>query len=274
MPRTYKQHFALEDHLLLPFGTTKKWELSRIKLQYATSTGIHFVSDVPFVHIDRRAEQPLFLAQARQVFSNPELYFNLPREQPECTEEILKRAKNAIRNFMPGATQYEHLFLDIYFGRLGEDADEEWNKFKPKDAPQLYPNWMAALLPIPQVQIYCEDPLSWDGDLTPENNFRVDFAFWTGKRLVAVEIDGNEPGGYANDVRRDRLLRRAGIDLIHILNSEVEDYAGIIVERLLPDDVAYSYETARYTQDFYIDGHPDYRAHIAVNPHYPAYDQS
>jgi hypothetical protein len=31
----------------------------------------------------------------------------------------------------------------------------------------------------------------------PSNNFRVDFGFWTGTQLIAIEIDGNEPEGYA-----------------------------------------------------------------------------
>jgi len=45
---------------------------------------------------------------------------------------------------------------------------------------------------------------------------------WTGNRLIAIEIDGNEPGGYARDIRRDRLLRRADVDVIHILNTEID----------------------------------------------------
>ena len=61
-----------------------------------------------------------------------------------------------------------------------------------------------ALMPIPQMQIYVSDPLEDPpSKFMPDNNFRVDFGFWDGERLIAVEIDGGEPEGYAKDVRRD-----------------------------------------------------------------------
>jgi very-short-patch-repair endonuclease len=68
----------------------------------------------------------------------------------------------------------------------------------------------------------------------PKNNFRVDFGFWDGQQLIAVEIDGAEPEGYAKDIRRDRLLRRAGVDVIHILNLELERHKGRALDELLP----------------------------------------
>jgi hypothetical protein len=81
-----------------------------------------------------------------------------------------------------------------------------------------------ALLPIPQMQLYVEDVLDPRWSFEPKNNFRVDFGFWTGTKLIAVEIDGNEPEGYAHDVRRDRLLRRADVDVVRILNTEIDQH--------------------------------------------------
>ena len=40
------------------------------------------------------------------------------------------------------------------------------------------------------------------------------------------QIDGAEPEGYARDIRRDRLLRRAGVDVIHITNWELATHKG------------------------------------------------
>ena len=41
------------------------------------------------------------------------------------------------------------------------------------------------------MQLYVHDPLEDDiFAFEPSNNFRVDFGFWTGANLVAVEIDG------------------------------------------------------------------------------------
>jgi very-short-patch-repair endonuclease len=68
----------------------------------------------------------------------------------------------------------------------------------------------------------------------PNNNFRVDYGFWNGEQLIAVEIDGAEPEGYARDIRRDRLLRRAGVDVIHILNVELARHKGNALVSLLP----------------------------------------
>lgn len=93
-----------------------------------------------------------------------------------------------------------------------------------------------ALMPIPQAWFYCHDPLQ-PHTFIPENAFRVDFAFWAGDKFYAVEIDGSEPEGYAADVRRDRLLRRAGIDVIHVLNSEIMQHGVEIIEALLPDSI-------------------------------------
>jgi hypothetical protein len=94
-----------------------------------------------------------------------------------------------------------------------------------------------ALLPIPEMQIYVNDPIT-DGWATyePMNNFRIDFGFWTGSQIVAVEIEGYEPQGYSHDVRRDRLLRRAEVDVIHILNEEIDEY-GDRVLTVLPETI-------------------------------------
>ena len=93
----------------------------------------------------------------------------------------------------------------------------------------------SAFMPIPEMQIYVADPLDDDGfGYEPKNNFRVDYGFWNGKQLVAVEIDGAEPAGYARDIRRDRMLRRAGVDVIHILNMELERHRERALRQLLP----------------------------------------
>jgi hypothetical protein len=91
-----------------------------------------------------------------------------------------------------------------------------------------------ALLPIPELQLYVQDPLAEKVSYQPDNNFRVDYGFWDGEKLIAVEIDGAEPAGYARDIRRDRLLRRAGVDVIHILNLEIERHKARALVQLLP----------------------------------------
>ena len=101
-----------------------------------------------------------------------------------------------------------------------------------------------ALLPIPQMQVYVEDILDQRWSFEPTNNFRVDFGFWTGTQLVAVEMDGNEPEGYAADVRRDRLLRRANVDVVHILNTEIDKHGRDLMVPLLPQSIAFDWTEA------------------------------
>jgi hypothetical protein len=90
------------------------------------------------------------------------------------------------------------------------------------------------LLPIPELQLYVRDPLSDWESYQPNNNLRVDYGFWDGKRLIAVEIDGAEPAGYARDIRRDRLLKKAGVTVIHILNMELMKHKSLALLKLLP----------------------------------------
>ena len=55
------------------------------------------------------------------------------------------------------------------------------------------------MIPLPQAHHYLLDPLSKTGDYDPQCMVRVDFAFWTGKRIVAVEIDGGSHIGGTTD---------------------------------------------------------------------------
>jgi hypothetical protein len=138
-----------------------------------------------------------------------------------------------IRQYMPDATRFQAMFLNSYFEWIKRNVDSrialrEVNPYSVYNAP----------LPIPEMQVYVNDPLEDDWTVfEPTNNFRVDFGFWTGTQLVAVEIDGNEPAGYASDVRRDRLSRRAEVDVIHILNTEIELHQRIVISELLPTSI-------------------------------------
>ena len=62
----------------------------------------------------------------------------------------------------------------------------------------------------------------------------MDYGFWDGQKWIAVEIDGAEPAGYARDIRRDRQLRQAELDVIHILNFEILQHKGRALWKYLP----------------------------------------
>jgi hypothetical protein len=146
-------------------------------------------------------------------------------------------------------TKWEETFLDLYFTilkALGMRSDKgpdyssvmeaceglgiwEWHHWY-KSEKDLW----RALLPIPELQLYVQDPLAETMSFQPDNNFRVDYGFWDGEKLIAVEIDGAEPEGYARDIRRDRLLKRAGVEVIHIMNTEIARHKAHALVQLLP----------------------------------------
>jgi len=225
--------FHIANHLILPFGTAQKFDLNRIKLSSVGGNGIYFTSDIPCVYIDKSKKEPLTLLDYRQVFGNE----FPPRESKGNVEKGLEYLQRMVRRFMPNPTKFEIRYLELYFDHLKEQVKSD---FSFLDSPEVVYN---ALLPIPEVQIYVHDPLEDNWMVfEPTNNFRVDFGFWTGTRLVGVEIDGYEPEGYSRDVRRDRLLRRADVDVIHILNTEIVKYTSKVVWSLLPSEVVHDWE--------------------------------
>jgi hypothetical protein len=228
----------IADHLILPFGSARKFDIPKITLSAAAANGIYLTADVPCVYIDRAEKRPLTMQDYRVLTDNSHdsKFYRAP------VEAGVDYIRKLIEQCMPNDTTiYERTFLGLYFDYLKaflrDDLSEIGNPF---ENPLSLFN---ALLPIPQMQLYVHDPLEddWSGRLEPSNNFRVDFGFWTGAQLIAVEIDGNEPSGYARDIRRDRLLRRAEVDVIHILNTEIEKHAGGVIYMLLPKEITYDW---------------------------------
>ncbi len=217
----------IRDHLVLPFGTATKADITRIHLVHVAATGIRLESDVPLVYIDKSKRTPLTLAQFADVFpAKPSDYEN--REVDE--QEGLVFIRDELKKYNPNMTKYEGWFLDYYFEHVkGYHFSDLIIAMEEKFKGSSY----SAFLPIPEMQIYVADPLD-DFAYEPNNNFRVDYGFWDGQRLIAVEIDGAEPAGYARDVRRDRMLRRGGVDVIHILNAEIEKHGERAIRNLLP----------------------------------------
>jgi hypothetical protein len=215
-------HIHVPDHLILPFGTATKSDIQRIVLSSVAANGLYLAADVPIVYIDKSKKRPLRLENADSIFDQPK---GSPDFNEGTIEGWMACFKKLIRGFMPNPTKHELLFLEHYFDYLPERV--KWNRD--------WKNVFNALLPIPEMQVYVHDPLADQWSFEPNNNFRVDFGFWTGEKLIAIEIDGGEPEGYARDVRRDRMLRRADIDVVHILNFELEKHGKRAIRKLLPD---------------------------------------
>jgi hypothetical protein len=227
----------IRDHLILPFGKARKSDLQKIRLSSVAANGIYLSSDIPCLYINVAAKKPLTM-QDYDIFIMGE---HGPEPYEEDVITGLDFIHTLIQQSMPAetTTKYEVKFLALYFDYLKGFVSEEHHPLSNTPPMSLF----NALLPIPQMQLYVHDPLEddWSGTYEPSNNFRVDFGFWTGTKLIAVEIDGNEPEGYARDIRRDRLLRRAKVDVVHILNSEIDRHGENVIHHVLPESIRYEW---------------------------------
>jgi len=235
-------HIHVSDHLILPYGRAVRDDLQKINLSAVSANGLYFSTEVPIIYINKSKREPLCLSWFPAKFGGED--GDGPYGDDDQT--ILEFMLSTLKSNNPNMTRSEELFLDLYFDILmalmfasaGESA-KSIAIFKKSGLGALHHHnsptdlWRA-LIPIPELQLYVNDPLgAWN--FQPDNNFRVDYGFWDGEKLIAVEIDGAEPSGYARDIRRDRLLRRAGVDVIHILNLELDKHRGRALLQLLPD---------------------------------------
>jgi hypothetical protein len=255
------------DYLILPFGRAIKSDLQKIMLSAVSADGLYFSTDVPVIFIRKSDRQPICLSEfGRHFGGTPDRFLgNPPEKHLGDDRSMLEHICGTLKSHNPNMTQWEELFLDLYFSTLanlvvyahcgvraynehfrGPHADDsealetawdkigitsDWRWCNSYDSPK---DVWRALLPIPELQLYVQDPLAETDSYEPDNNFRVDYGFWNGEKLIAVEIDGADPAGYARDIRRDRLLRRAGVEVIHILNLELAKHKAHALVQLLP----------------------------------------
>lgn len=228
-------NFRITDHLIIPFGVPK-WDIDKIRITGVSTTATFFESETPIAYIDKNKKRPLILADYKR------LWHDLDAENPrDKVIEIFKR----LAGLCDRRSSYERRWLFSYFCAMFSEFILWGPRLNNEESDDYF---FFAKMPLPQAHLYLEDPLLTDRSYEkiraqlyrptpPDYMVKVDFAFWTGEKLVAVEIDGSEPQGYENDVRRDRRLRRAGVDVIHILNSEVVKFGEQTIACLLPGDI-------------------------------------
>ena len=226
----------IQNQLLVPFGGPK-WSIERISVVGVSTTGTSIQSDTPLAHIDRSQEVALRLRNFTDV---------MPGDWPVVfeAEEALSVVHTHLREKCELSTDSERRFLDLYFEFIRKKVEppaylQKSGKARKEWSPP-YDNddWVfEALLPLPQAHLYQSNPLDDQFAFAPNRMMKVDFAFWTGKRLVAVEIDGGSHIGSESHIEKDRLLQRSGVHVVHILNSEIAKHGIKVVERLLPSEI-------------------------------------
>ncbi|XWK86387.1 MAG: hypothetical protein U7127_19480 [Phormidium sp.] len=236
MPRRLR----LVDQLFIPFGRPK-WKIKEINIVKVSPDGTYIESNTPFVHIDKKENRPLQIADFWEVIPD-QLFESLVSISPhfdrfdrDKSSDISQKAltefehryemiRDYLKNRCETGSIYEKKFLDIYFDYWRECASEE-------GADIMYvSNCLRPLLPLPQAHLYLEDDLD-------ERTYmqKVDFAFWTGNQMIALEID-SDTKLLPEIVRRDRRYRNSGVEVVHILNSEIEEFMSSVMN-LLPKEL-------------------------------------
>lgn len=232
----------IPNQLLIPFGGPK-WSIERISVVGVSTTGTYLQSDTPLAYIDRSKSCALRLRDFTTVMPESWDY------EHDSFSDALDIMQKYLREKCALATESEKQFLDLYFDYcrdcitlpdyiIKNFPKEDARPSLYKDAPYNDVNWVFdAMMPLPQAHLYATDPLEDSFHFAPQKMMKVDFAFWTGKRLVVVEIDGSSHSGSEAHIQKDRILQRSGVHVIHILNSEISKYGMKVIRRLLPVEI-------------------------------------
>ena len=223
--------FSISDHLIVPYGV-EKWRIEDIRIVGVSTKETYFKTDIPVVHIDTKKANPYRIGEFLDRF----------QYSGEHTPEAhLQAVEEYILQWCDPRSTFEVLFLKTYFNWLRQKMPPGQSKIHL--VPYNNKNWVyVALFPIPQAHLYVTDPLRDKYSFTPERMVKVDFAFWTGKNFVAVEIDGSSHVGSEKHVWKDRWLQRAGVQVIHILNDEIREFGTKTVSSLFPIEISKFWE--------------------------------
>jgi hypothetical protein len=220
----------VDGHLLIPFGV-EKWRIEDVKVSGVSTEATYFESSAPLCHIDMSKGDALRLYQADTVLS---------ADWPPYVDDIdegLRIINRTIQNECQFDASSEVRFLDLYFAYILSRVKPTRDYLRDK-IPASEPRWgYEALLPLPQAHLYLRDPLAKRFSFSPDRMFKVDFAFWTGSRLVAVEIDGKTHIGSPQHIVKDRLMQRANVHVIHIMNEELVSHGLSAISQLLPPEI-------------------------------------
>ncbi|MFD0675969.1 MULTISPECIES: hypothetical protein [unclassified Paenibacillus] len=227
--------FRIFDSLIIPYGFNTKWDINKIKVKGVDNKATYFESEVPCFYLNTNNSKPLRIGDINNISPEIIIDFDDPEFQYNKYHNNIDPIKSPILGYLMSKceTTKEREFLKIYFEYF---SCAEWGY----DSKFL----LSALLPIPQAHLYLKDPLKEDEfHFVSDTAHRIDFLFWTGEKVIAIEIDGDGPShvnpsnGIAHQhIIRDRRFQYAGIQIIHILNSEL-DGLGWQVLKLLPKEI-------------------------------------
>jgi hypothetical protein len=186
--------------LLIPYGV-ERWSAD-----YLDASGCR----VPHIVIDPARRAPL------RLYDGPYDFIETPPLQdladPQAQLDYL-RAYNERHCSLWG--RFQKRFVARYFGFVASEVERNRAALEDRavafDGLYRYRDWLfSGLRPLPQAHLCLTD-----GETQP---VRVDFAFWTGDAVLAIDLVGTETPGAARQARRERLAA-AGIQAVEIPNA-------------------------------------------------------
>lgn len=210
--------FKTKNHLIIPYGFNVKWDIKKINVVGVDNNTTYFESEIPCCYLDINKECPLKVKDINSISVNEVVD---DWELNYSTAEALENIKTYIIDKCE--TDREKKFIKYYFDYIGDE-------FIPPSE---------ALLPVPQAHLYLKDPLTEDKDtFVSDTSNRVDFLFWTGCKMIVVEIDGLGPSHISQKhIEKDRKFVHADIQVIHITNDEIDTLKQKVIYRLLTEDI-------------------------------------
>jgi len=193
----------VENHLIVPFGRAS-CESHRIRLVGSSTQEMLFESESPCLYINRSNLTGVTLEQFDSLFPSERRSF-LADDPLGHLHSICDQ----LRSSCELQTSFEHLFLSLYFDQL-------WESHQGCGA-----RLGRSLMPFPQTHLYLTDFSHLITGECVQKCVKVDFAFWTGQRFQAVQID--RPSG--DRVHDERLLRFWGIELIRLAEEDISPAA-------------------------------------------------
>jgi hypothetical protein len=239
----------VKDHLLIPFGRPK-WDISKITIASVSTDATYFSSSTPCAYIDMQNSRPPRLGAIEDCIPNfPNDRVPFDEDDEAAAAATIFFVHQLLAETCEFDSDFERRFLELYFRWIVETCqprDYERKKDRPDlSKPRNDPWWVTeALLPLPQAHLYVHDPLRPRAFGSPSNMFKVDFTFWTGTKIVAVEVDGKSHVGDEKHITKDRMLQRAGVHVIHILNKELLEHDTKVMRALLPASISRYWEYA------------------------------
>lgn len=216
--------------IIIPFGTD---DIAPDQLSVRESgNGPHVECLVPHVTIDPTEGLALRLNSGGLEFGEPPPLPLMP--------EIADQLAYLLTHFQRYCTvwdKYPRLFLENYFkfirDQVADNQAELTQSLVPFGDLYEFEQWaFSALRPLPRAHLWAPE-----NDKTAEFDstgwIRVDFAFWSGAEIIAIDLTGTETRGRSHAGRSDRLARH-GVKVIEIPNVVLTEAEPEIFAASLP----------------------------------------